>query len=111
MASLKSLSSPAALLLLLIALAVQTHLAHSQICTSQLNSLNCNMTASATLSRSRLASLLNAIFHLSLAVQDKHEAVVKRVKKNISVIGTSIIEAYDPPIFLSSFKCVPIDDL
>ncbi|XP_024437878.1 protein 108 [Populus trichocarpa] len=40
MASLKSLSSPAALLLLLIALAVQTQLAHSQICTSQLNSLN-----------------------------------------------------------------------
>nr|AGW52139.1 A9 [Populus tomentosa] len=40
MASLKSLSSPAALLLLLIALAVQTQLAHSQKCTSQHNSLN-----------------------------------------------------------------------
>ncbi|CAK7337216.1 unnamed protein product [Dovyalis caffra] len=40
MESLKSLSSSAALLLLLIALAVQTQLAHSQQCTSQLSSLN-----------------------------------------------------------------------
>ncbi|KAJ6375032.1 hypothetical protein OIU77_000077 [Salix suchowensis] len=41
MASLKFLRlSPAALLLLLVALAVQTQLSQSQQCTSQLNSLN-----------------------------------------------------------------------
>ena len=46
---------------------------------------------------------------VSLQVQDKHEAVGKRVKIIlIRVIGTSIIEAYDPSIFLLSFKCVPM---
>ncbi|KAJ6748020.1 PROTEIN YY1 [Salix purpurea] len=90
--------SPAALLLLLVALAVQTQLSQSQQCTSQLNSLNicapfvvpgapntnpssdcCNAigalqhdsTASAELSRLRLAFHLNAIFHLSLVVTSR----------------------------------------
>ncbi|EEF51434.1 protein MEN-8 [Ricinus communis] len=38
--SLIALSSQAALLLLLVALAMQTHLVHSQTCQNQLNSLN-----------------------------------------------------------------------
>ncbi|XP_034924523.1 LOW QUALITY PROTEIN: stamen-specific protein FIL1 [Populus alba] len=45
MAALKSLSSPVAVLLLLTALAVQTQLARSQQCTSQLIMNNLNVCA------------------------------------------------------------------
>ncbi|KAJ6688725.1 hypothetical protein OIU74_017266 [Salix koriyanagi] len=71
MAAIQSLSSSVAVLLLLTALAVQTQLAHSQQCTSQLNNLNV-MTVSAALSRSRRAFLLNAVFHLSLVLTRRY---------------------------------------
>jgi hypothetical protein len=45
----------------------------TQVLSVVMHSRQCNMTASAALSRSRLAFLLNAIFHLSLVVTSRYE--------------------------------------
>ncbi|KAF9668323.1 hypothetical protein SADUNF_Sadunf15G0116800 [Salix dunnii] len=100
MAALQSLRSSVAVLLLLTALAVQTQLAHSQQCTSQLNNLNvcAPFVLPGAANTSPSAECCNALE----AVQNKHEARRPARERPKNNVGTSIIEVSDPPILIIS---------